>query len=220
MSRISRPLYPNNSGHAAATPAVRLAGAGTLPPEFYRRPTLVVARDLLGKILFRRLGDSILGGRIVETEAYHQDGDESAHSFAGRTRRNAVMFDPGGVLYVYFTYGMHYCMNVVTEGEGTGAAVLIRAIEPIEGLDIMRRNRGGKRDRELANGPAKLCQALSIGRGENGLRLDGTVVGIADAPSVPDSAILVTPRVGISRSRELPWRFLIAGSHFVSAARP
>ncbi len=192
-----------------------------LPPAFYQRPTLIVARELLGKIFIRRLGDCLLSGRIVEVEAYHQQGDASSHSSRGRGARNEVMFRPGGHLYVYFTYGMHFCMNVVTEAEGVGAAVLLRAVEPLEGIEIMRLHRGeGKKDRDLASGPAKLCQAFGVGREENGLLLDGSIVGIADAPALPPRRILATSRVGISRSRELPWRFLAAGSPWVSAGRP
>ena len=192
-----------------------------LPLSFYRRPTLDVARDLLGKVFFRRLGDVILSGRIVEAEAYHEQGDASAHSFSGRSTRNEVMFRAGGFLYVYFTYGMHFCMNVVTESEGIGAAVLIRALEPLVGIEVMRGNRGtGKRDRDLLSGPAKLCQAFGIARSENGLLLDGRIVGIADAQRIPDSEVRMTTRVGISRSRELPWRFVVADSAWVSPGRP
>ena len=191
-----------------------------LPASFYRRPTLEVARDLLGKLFVRRLDGELLSGRIVEVEAYHQDGDEAAHSFRGRTPRNEVMFRAGGLLYVYFTYGMHFCLNVVTEGDGVGAAVLIRAVEPIDGIAVMRGNRPrARRDVDLANGPAKLCQAFAIDGEHNGLHLDGSVVGIADAPRLPESAILVTTRVGISRGRELPWRFFIDGSRCVSEMR-
>ncbi|MBE0643302.1 MAG: DNA-3-methyladenine glycosylase [Bacteroidetes bacterium] len=192
-----------------------------LPAAFYQRPTLTIARELLGKTFFRHFGGRLLSGRIVEVEAYHQSGDESSHSFRGRGTRNDVMFHAGGQLYVYFTYGMHFCMNVVTEKEGVGAAVLIRALEPLEGIDLMRLHRGEeKRDRDLASGPAKLCQAFGIGREENGLALDGTLVGIADAPKIPSHGIIITPRVGISRSRELPWRFFLADSPWVSSGRP
>ncbi|MDX9759853.1 MAG: DNA-3-methyladenine glycosylase [Bacteroidota bacterium] len=192
-----------------------------LPPAFYQRPTLTVARDLLGKIFIRRLDDTLLSGRIVEVEAYHQQGDEAAHTFRGRTARNRVMFRAGGVLYVYFTYGMHHCMNVVTEQDGVGAAVLIRALEPREGIESMRALRGGnRRDRDLLAGPARLCQALALTREHNGLPLDGVAVGIADAPAVPDDDILTTTRVGISRGRDLPWRFCLAGSPWCSPGRP
>jgi DNA-3-methyladenine glycosylase len=192
-----------------------------LTPEFYRRPTLTVARELLGKVFTRRDGKRLLSGRIVEVEAYHQDGDEAAHSFKGERPRNRVMFRDGGLLYVYFTYGMHFCMNVVTEREGTGAAVLIRALEPLEGIARMRENRGeGRTDVELGNGPARLCQALGIGREENGLSLDGSVVGVWDDGVVPDAEIAVSTRVGISRSTELPWRFFLAENRWVSRGRP
>jgi DNA-3-methyladenine glycosylase len=192
-----------------------------LAPAFYQRPTLTVARELLGKIFIRRIGALVLSGRIVEVEAYHEKGDEASHTFIGRRARNDVMFRAGGHLYVYFTYGMHYCMNTVTEQENVGAGILIRAIEPLEGIDIMRRNRGGSRpDRELTNGPAKICQAFAVGREENGLPLDGKRVGILDAPCLSDEEILVTGRIGITRSRELPWRFLSASSTWTSRGNP
>jgi len=192
-----------------------------LDPTFYTRSTLTVAREMLGKIFFRRYGGETLTGRIVEVEAYHEEGDEAAHSCIGRSARNAVMFRAGGHLYVYFTYGMHFCMNVVTEGEGVGAAVLIRGIEPLEGIDVMRRLRGyPRREHDLTNGPAKICRAFGIGRAENGLPLDGTLVGIADAPPVARKRIAVSSRIGITRSRELPWRFYLSGNPWVSRGRP
>ncbi|MCZ7556446.1 MAG: DNA-3-methyladenine glycosylase [Bacteroidia bacterium] len=188
-----------------------------LGSDFYLRPTLAVARELLGKILVRRMGERVLSGRIVEVEAYHECGDEAAHSFKGRTPRNSVMYQTGGVLYVYFIYGMHHCMNVVTEEEGIGAAVLIRAIEPLEGLDHMRSMRGRSvRDIDLTNGPAKCCQAFGIGRRENGLALDGTVVGMYDAPTPSGRDIIVTTRIGIRKSMSLPWRFCLKDNPWVS----
>ena len=192
-----------------------------LDQKFYVRPTLTVARELLGKVFFRRYEGTLLAGRIVEVEAYHQQGDEAAHSYNGRRPRNDVMFRDGGHLYVYFTYGMHFCMNVVTEEEGTGAAVLIRGIEPLEGIEIMRELRGHpRREHDLTNGPAKICQAFGIARGENGLPLDGSVAGIADAPAIPAQRVMTSSRIGITRSRALPWRMYIDGSPWVSRARP
>jgi DNA-3-methyladenine glycosylase len=192
-----------------------------LPADFYLRPTLTVARELLGKILVRRLGDRVLSGRIVEVEAYHQDGDASAHSFGGKSGRNEVMFRRGGYLYVYFTYGMHFCMNVVTEADGIGAAVLLRAVEPLEGLDVMHRHRGaGKQDRDLASGPAKICQAFGISGAENGLLLDGSVVGIRDAAAVAAARVEQSSRVGISKSKELPWRFFLRDNRWISRGKP
>ncbi len=189
-----------------------------IPQSFYLRSTLTVAKQLLGKVFVRRVGAEKLTGRIVEVEAYHQDIDEAAHSFAGRTKRNAVMYEPGGVLYVYFIYGMHYCMNVVTEAEGTGAAVLIRAIEPLEGLEIMRNNRGGMQDRgrDLTNGPAKCCQAFGITNAHNGIPLFGDSVFIlqGDIPSPGD--IVSSPRIGITKSVDLPWRFHLRDNPWIS----
>jgi DNA-3-methyladenine glycosylase len=185
-----------------------------LERSFYERDTLAVTRDLLGKRLVRLVGGTRLSGFIVETEAYIGEGDSACHASRGRTRRNAVMFGPPGYAYVYFVYGMHYCLNAVTEAEGFPAAVLIRALEPAEGLEEMRRRRGGCPDHQLANGPARLCQALGIGRALNGADL--CAVGplfIADGPSVPDEEVLRTPRVGISYAEEKDqralWRFLI-----------
>ena len=195
--------------------------APLLPVDFYRRPTLVVARAMLGRLFVRQLEGRRLSGRIVEVEAYHGDADRAAHSYGGERGRNRVMFRDGGLLYVYFTYGMHFCMNVVTEEEGTGAAVLIRALEPVEGIEHMRRHRGeGRREVDLTNGPAKLCQSLAISREENGLPLDGRIVVIHDAPEVDAAEVSVTTRVGISQSRELPWRFFLTGNRWVSRGRP
>jgi DNA-3-methyladenine glycosylase len=180
-----------------------------LPRKFYLRPTLLVARELLGKVFVRQLGGETLSGRIVEVEAYHQEGDEASHSFRGPTPRNEVMFREGGCLYVYFNYGMHYCMNVVTEAPGVGAAVLIRAVEALDGIETMQANRGGRGLRELCNGPAKCCQAFAIGRVDNGASLAGPEFRILDAPSIPDSSILFTPRIGIRKSVELEWRMVV-----------
>jgi DNA-3-methyladenine glycosylase len=188
-----------------------------LTSDFYQRPTLTVARELLGKLFVRRDGEVLLSGRIVEVEAYHEEGDEAAHSFRGQTARNAVMYQAGGVLYVYFIYGMHYCMNVVTEGQGIGAAVLIRAIEPLDGLERMHANRRRPiRAVDLTNGPAKCCSAFGIGRAENGLALDGTVVGICDAAAPAKRDIIATPRIGIRKSSHLPWRFHLRDNPWVS----
>jgi DNA-3-methyladenine glycosylase len=188
-----------------------------LTSDFYQRPTLTVARELLGALFVRRVGESVLSGRIVEVEAYHESGDEAAHSSRRRTPRNSVMYQTGGALYVYFIYGMHYCMNVVTEQEGIGAAVLIRAIEPLEGISHMQLNRGRTiRSFDLTNGPAKCCAAFAIGSEENGLTLDGTVVGIFAAASPPKRDIIATERIGISKSRHLPWRFCLRDNPWVS----
>ncbi|MDH7516444.1 MAG: DNA-3-methyladenine glycosylase [Bacteroidota bacterium] len=191
-----------------------------LPGEFYRRSTLEVACDLLGKIFVRIVEGEALAGRIVEVEAYHEDGDEASHSFRGRTARNAAMFRAGGILYVYFTYGMHYCMNVVTEREGVGAAVLIRALYPLTGIPRMRRNRGKADPPErLTDGPAKCCRAFGIDRTQDGLPLTGPDLFVLDAPGVEDRHVRRTPRIGIRRSADLPWRFVLGDPEKYAASR-
>lgn len=191
--------------------------AQPLSPTFYRRPNLTVARELLGRYLVREQRGIRLGGLIVEVEAYHQHGDQAAHTYAGRTERNAVMFEPGGVLYVYFTYGMHFCMNVVTETAGIGAAVLIRAIEPVEGIALMTERRNAPRDvRALTNGPAKCCQALGIQRDANGTDLVCGDIRIYPGVQVSRASIHRSERIGIKKSTELDWRFTIRDSAYLS----
>ena len=144
-------------------------------------------------------------GRIVEVEAYRQD-DPASHTFRGRTDRNAVMFGPAGHLYVYFTYGMHYCANIVTGPEGHGAAVLLRAVAPLAGIDVMRDRRHGRS--ALTDGPAKLCQAFAIGPDHNGVDVcRGTGVGLFDDGVPPPERPIVGPRIGISKAVAVPWRF-------------
>jgi DNA-3-methyladenine glycosylase len=179
----------------------------------------VVARDLLGRLLVRRLDGEVLVARIVETEAYQED-DPASHSFAGRTARTDVMFGPAGFLYVYFTYGMHYCMNVVTGGRGEGSAVLLRAAEPVSGQAVMARRRGVSSERLLCSGPARLTQAFGVSRPENGLDLvAGDELWIATGRRTPDGDVRVGPRIGIRRAAEVPWRFWVTGSASVSRSR-
>jgi DNA-3-methyladenine glycosylase len=173
----------------------------------------VVAPRLLGCHLVRQLGNRQLVGRIVEVEAYDQF-DAASHSYRGQTPRTAVMFGPAGFFYVYFTYGMHYCCNVVTGQVGEGSAVLIRALEPLQGQDIMAENRGGRPD--LANGPAKLCQALRINKQLNGHDLRAAPLQLQIQPALPQTAIIQTTRIGISQAKDVPWRFYIAGNSSVS----
>ncbi len=180
--------------------------------DFYLRSALVVAPEVLGKIFVHRTGAVTLAGRITEVEAYLGENDPASHAYRGRTDRNAVMFDEGGRLYVYFTYGMHYCANIVTGPAHRAEAVLIRAVEPLQGMETMIVNRslGGKNARtHIADGPAKFCQAFGIGRGENGIDLCGEMIFLEDAPSVEPDAIVRTPRIGISNGKEVPWRFVI-----------
>lgn len=184
-----------------------------LDRKFYNRPTVDVARDLLGKRLVRRLDNAELSGIIIETEAYCGADDSACHAHRGRTIRNAVMFGKPGHAYVYFTYGMHYLLNVVTEGENKPCAVLIRAILPLTGLDQMRARRR-RQDRDLANGPAKLCQALSIDKSFYGWDLTKRkqlwVEPYRDAS--PDD-VIATPRIGIDyaagKDRKALRRFLL-----------
>jgi len=162
-----------------------------LPRNFYLQPTLHIAQQLIGKYLIRRFGDQRLIGRIVETEAYLGRRDPASHAYRGISKRNAVMFRTGGHAYVYFTYGMHFCINVVTEEEGTGHAVLLRALEPINGFELMMKHRhltppdqGNRRPADsdlinLCNGPAKLCQAFGIDRAQNGTDLCGSEIWLA-----------------------------------------
>lgn len=188
-----------------------------LPRSFYRRPTLAVAQDLLGKYLVRRIGREFLIGRIVEVEAYLGKRDPASHAYRGKTKRNEVMFREGGHLYVYFTYGMHYCANVVTRSEGVGEAVLLRAVEPVQGIGLMkRRRRRGSNDRELTNGPAKLCEAFGIGRKENGTDLSGSGIMICRRRGEHRPPLARSTRIGISAGIEHRWRFFVRGNPWVS----
>lgn len=196
--------------------------ADFLPRSFFDRPTRTVARELLGCRLVRKLDGILLAGAIVETEAYVGERDLACHAKAGRTRRNEVMYGPPGFAYVYFTYGMHWMLNLVTEAEGFPAAVLIRAFEPLEGIARMQELRGGKPLSQLASGPAKLTRALGIGRGENGLdccRPDSPLT-LVRGPAAPPSSVAATPRIGLGQTPEpwlsKPWRFVIRGNGFVS----
>jgi DNA-3-methyladenine glycosylase len=154
-------------------------------------------------------------GRIVETEAYDQT-DLASHSYRGKTERTAVMFGPAGFLYVYFTYGMHYCCNIVVGPEGYGAAVLIRAIEPIEGQGIMALNRPGQEGVTITNGPAKLCQALQIDKALNGHDMQLEPLKLLPRAALPLIEVVQTTRVGISQAKEVPWRFYERGNQYVS----
>jgi len=184
--------------------------------SFYRRDPREVAPDLLNKVLRRADGRS---GRIVETEAYLGTADPAAHSWRGRTARNATMFGAPGLLYVYFTYGMHWCCNPVCGEEGEGVAVLLRALAPLTGLAAMRAARPGCRsDRDLCRGPARLCQAFGIGRAQDGIDLvDGSGgFSIVDDGVPPPATPTVTTRVGITRAADEPWRWYVPGDPHVS----
>lgn len=171
------------------------------------------AKQLLGCFLEREIDGKLVRVKIVETEAYDQT-DAASHSFNGRTPRTDVMFGPAGHLYVYFTYGMHYCCNVVVGKEGMGSAVLIRAVEPVGGEALLAKRRTGKSGVELTNGPAKLCQALGINKAMNGHSLEKAPLKLilTDEPK----EIITTKRVGISKEKDKPWRFYLKGSIYVS----
>jgi DNA-3-methyladenine glycosylase len=194
-------------------PAVGGSDSLPLARGFYLRPTLAVARDLLGRTLVRDLDGRRLAGRISEVEAYVGEDDLASHAARGLTPRNRAMYGYGGLAYVYLIYGMHHCLNVVTEAEGFPAAVLIRGMQPLEGVAVMRANRTGRPLLALADGPAKLCQAMAIDR-----RLDGhdltAGVGLWLEPGEPalDSAVAATPRVNVGgdqHARTIPWRFVL-----------
>jgi DNA-3-methyladenine glycosylase len=188
-----------------------------LDREFYRRDSRAVAPDLLGKVVVA--GER--SGRIVEVEAYCGPEDPAAHSYRGPTARNATMFGPPGHLYVYFTYGMHWCCNPVCGDEGEGVAVLLRALEPLAGLEAMRAARGGVRDRDLCRGPARLCEALGITGTMDGADLvtGDRGVTIEDDGTPPPDDPATGPRIGITRAADLPWRFWVPGNPYVSAHR-
>lgn len=190
-----------------------------LPRSFYLRHPVAVAPELLNKILVR---DDGRAGRIVEVEAYAGSEDAAAHSFKGRTARNASMFRPGGHLYVYFTYGMHWCANAVCGPADQGWAVLIRALEPLSGLEEMRKARNDPpRDRDLASGPGKLCQAMGIGRSLDGADLVARDRGIwiASDGMPPPEEPSVGVRIGIRHAAEKPWRWYVSGNPHVSRLR-
>ncbi len=188
--------------------------AARLDRAFFARPVRRVARDLLGCTV--RHGDT--AGVIAETEAYHES-EPACHAFAGLTARTEVLFGPPGIAYIYRSYGIHALLNAVTDQEGVGAAVLIRALEPIDGIELMRLRRGPVRDAELCDGPGKLTQALGIDLDLHGTDLiDGPIAIERRTGSAP--RIVASARVGITKAPDLPWRYTIAGSRFVSRPRP
>ncbi len=181
--------------------------------SFFARSVHDVASELIGA----KLVVNGVGGRIVEVEAYHHT-DPAAHSYGGPTLRNAVMFGPPGYAYVYRSYGIHWCLNFVCEEEGSASAVLIRAIEPTDGLPVMRRRRGQKEERMLCSGPGKLGEALAITREQNGLALDKSPFELRAREGEPE--IVTGPRIGITKAADVPWRYGLKGSPFLSKPFP
>jgi DNA-3-methyladenine glycosylase len=188
-----------------------------LPREFYLRPTREVARDLLGCLLVHRVGGEDLMGRLVETEAYLAEGDPGCHAARGKTERNAPMFGPPGTIYVYLIYGMHLCMNLVTRPEGTPEAVLLRAAEPLTGIETMRKQRGREALKDLCSGPAKLCEAFGVTLEDDGGDITSDGLFVAEAPARPDE-IAVTTRIGLGEGSgaSLMLRYLIPDSPWLS----
>jgi len=209
---------------ALTLPSERLRTA--LPREFYDRDPRRVCRELLGKVLVRNERRKYLTARIVEVEAYLGKNDGASHSFIGRTARNAVLFGPPGYAYVYFIYGTHYCLNVSCLPDGVAGGILFRALEPLEGIEAMAKARGialnGTRDlRNLTSGPGRLAEAFEITRErDNGkdLTSKNSDLFIAD-DGYRVGRVLTTPRIGVTKAAERPWRYVIAGNPFVSGPK-
>jgi DNA-3-methyladenine glycosylase len=187
-----------------------------LPKIFYTRGAVTVAKELIGKLLVFNNDRKLLSGIIVETEAYTGKNDPASHSFIGKTKRNEVMFDEGGKVYIYFTYGNHYCMNVVTGKKNQGNAVLIRAIQPVHGLEYMYINRDIDDLYNLTNGPGKLTQALGIDKSYNGEDFSGNVIFIAESDKKIEMKIARSKRIGITKNKEKLYRFYAKDNPFVS----
>lgn len=201
----------------AALTARRSRLGAPLSASFYDRATELVARELLGAVLSCDTEEGSAMGRIVEVEAYLGPHDPSCHAAAGLTARTTHLHGPPGCAYVYRIYGMHWCLNAVTREAGHGSAVLIRALEPIGGIEVMRRRRPKARlDRDLTNGPGKLCEALGIDRAFDGAPLDRGALRILAADTIPSAQVGVSPRIGITKAATWPLRYFVLGSEFVS----
>jgi DNA-3-methyladenine glycosylase len=195
----------------------QLRRAATLPVAFFRRPTEVVAAELLGMVVVSSIGGYHTEARIVETEAYLGYDDPASHGYLHRRNsRNTALFGPPGSWYVYLSYGMHWCANLVCQRTGLASAVLLRALEPLAGLEMMRRRRGAVPDRELCSGPGKLCQALGIDRTLDGTRMARGPVIVRRPESGETGGIAITPRIGITKAMDWPLRFCLAGSAWLS----
>jgi DNA-3-methyladenine glycosylase len=195
----------------------QLRRAATLPVAFFRRPAESVAADLLGMVVISSVGGEITEGRIVETEAYLGYDDPASHGYLHRRNaRNGALFGPPGSWYVYLSYGMHWCANLVCQRAGLANAVLLRALEPLAGLEIMRRRRGDISDRELCSGPGKLCQALAINRDLDAATMRQSLVIVRPPGRMEESRIAITPRIGITKAADWLLRFHLAGSLWTS----
>lgn len=215
-----------------AAPAAESPGAGILrarspyakgrilPRDFYARETETVAREMLGTVLECETDEGRASGIIVETEAYLGEHDGACHAVVGRTPRTAPLYGPPGTSYVYFIYGMYWCFNAVTRDEGLPSAVLVRALEPLEGISLMRSRRPGARtDRDLTSGPGKLCGALGIVGSMSAKSLQRGALVMRSGEPVPDRDVEVTPRIGITRAADWPLRWVVRGNPYVSKGR-
>ncbi|HUR94426.1 MAG TPA: DNA-3-methyladenine glycosylase [Gemmatimonadales bacterium] len=190
--------------------------AATLPVSFFQRPADVVAQELLGALVVSTLGGRT-AGRIVETEAYLGRDDPASHGYRDRRHaQNEALFGPPGTWYVYLSYGVHWCANIVCGPAGHASAVLIRALEPTEGLELMRERRGGVADRQLCSGPGKLCQALAITRDQDGTEIRKSGVTVVECDLAGSLIPLATPRIGITKAADWPLRFVVDGSPWTS----
>jgi DNA-3-methyladenine glycosylase len=188
-----------------------------LTKEFYIRETPIVARELLGKLIWRNTDKGMMVARIVETEAYLAENDPACHAFYKKTKKNEKMFEEGGISYVYFIYGCYFCLNIVTGQKDRGEAVLIRALEPIDGIKIMKEFRPVEKERELTNGPGKLCKALNINIDDNGIDvIKSKKLFLSEDINFKDTEIVVTTRIGITKGTELPLRFYLMNNKYVS----
>jgi DNA-3-methyladenine glycosylase len=203
----SRPRSQFHHGHA-------------LPRSFYERETEIVAREMLGTVLECDTDEGRASGIIVETEAYLGEHDLACHAAAGRTARTEVLYGPPGTSYVYFIYGMYWCFNAVTRAEGLPSAVLVRALEPLDGIALMHKRRPRiKKDVDLTNGPGKLCAALGITGPMSGKSLQRKPIVIREGEPVPDDRVEVTTRIGITKSADWPLRWIVKGNRFVSRGK-
>jgi DNA-3-methyladenine glycosylase len=191
-----------------------------LARSFFARDPVALARALLGRILFYRTPQGLLAGRIVETEAYTGNSDPASHAYRGRTARNAVMFGKAGHAYVYFTYGMHYCLNVTAEKPGTAGAVLLRGMEPLAGVDLMRARGDHGPEVRLLSGPGKIGRAFGLTLADNGRDFTRGPLGIAEGSPVQERDVAISKRIGISRAVDLPYRFAVIGSRSISGPPP
>ncbi|MDQ2890674.1 MAG: DNA-3-methyladenine glycosylase [Gemmatimonadota bacterium] len=188
-----------------------------VPASFYERDTELVAREMLGMLLRCETSQGVCSGIIVETEAYVGEHDAACHAAAGLTARTAPLYERAGIAYVYFIYGMYWCVNAVTRAAGSPSAVLVRALEPVQGIELMRQRRpGARRDRDLTNGPGKLCLALGIDGSMNRRSLQRGSLVLREYTAYADAAISTTPRIGIRKAADWPLRWLVSGNEFVS----